>query len=584
MKRIFLTVVIALLSIAGGHAFVSRGLVTPSYPTDNPWFYGATDVLPTFLAQSKPAGIGIVNTGSNDLSTQVPEIIASGYKSLQGIGNYFIDCANGITNPGKCGGSPPTGGLAYAESYIDGLVSDGVMWIYINEPNLDYNDMTPASSSFTANAPWISGATSLTVQGSSPLWIASGVAAGYSLQLWDTAYSPPKFVGFVNSVSGSSPFILGFTPPIPPVASSGSHDALAIYDTSSVPYNVTNSNILFNYIHLNHPGVKYGYVMDLPTSDDWKILFYNGFLSDFAGQELDYWSVADVGDYWADLHAAYPSVLRMSIVEGVNAFCSESSMSMTSGQVDILGYWDIDNYGPWGYPWMSPTMLQVVTDYATTGDKSIYCRQPNSLIGVSSWDPITPVTATQSIQDLTHFNGWTAQWSLTSCDYRVYSGPSAKAANGIVEYNGSTIIDPGMTLTRDWTTRTCNGAITITFGASNDCRDETTYPFTGYIDSGSPGVAGTTMHIVTGSIQGKAVVTGSGVSANTQIVSYAGNGGAGSTVTINNSQLIGSAGSPVSLSAYYGDRTCLVEARTHNNSPGGVGVPSYYQYSVAFPP
>ena len=159
-------------------------------------------------------------------------------------------------------------------------------------------------------------------------------------------------------------------------------------DRCSVPYNVAGINALVDYIHAKCPTCKFGYSSS-QTPDDMKILMDNGARPDlYQHESYEFWE--DQGDPFAALHAAYPSVLRSWLIESIPTFCSNPAFSLDSGKVDMLGLWDIDNSGSWGYPRMEPTQLSIFQYFAATGDKSKYCQQTWTWDPAVSWLPILP--------------------------------------------------------------------------------------------------------------------------------------------------------------------------------------------------
>ena len=151
----------------------------------------------------------------------------------------------------------------------------------------------------------------------------------------------------------------------------------------------------------------------------------------------------------------------------------------------MVGFWNADNYfHGWGYQTEEAGVLQAIQDYGASGfEKKTICSQNYSRGTHPSWGhhslfyPDSPNNKFQIIDKV--FVGGTKTYDISSCDYRVFSGPSPDF--GLNTLNGIDYLPPGWTETLDWTSRPCNGSFTVTVGARGNCRTEVQSPIRGYV-------------------------------------------------------------------------------------------------------
>jgi len=350
-------------------------------------------------------------------------------------------------------------------------------------------------------------------------------------------------------------------------------------DPCSIPYNAIGMDAIKSYIISKGYNMKVGYTLansDAATTT-YKQLFdwtsSNGYhLMDMAEDEVYYTTCCNAGysDPWGTFHAAYPTVIRSSLIYSLGTFCAFDYISY-GGTIDMISFWNVDNYGQWSGPSIDPNEIAAAESLASTGSKTTTCNHNFSTVTNGSNDPYF-TTFSLSVADGSYAN-WTSPYTITSCDYQVYSG-----VNGVNGLGASGVVQTYPTTAGTWASRTCNSTINITVGASANCRDEVS-------DAITASISGTTVNITAGTftqpIQVGTALFASGVSAGTfvsaTIPNTGGTGGTG-TYTVNNSQSVSSR----SMSARLGLYSCLVVVRAHDNSPSGLGDINYNESKIAF--
>ena len=228
----------------------------------------------------------------------------------------------------------------------------------------------------------------------------------------------------------------------------------------SIAYNVAGFNLVYNYIHSKYPGVMFG----LSIGDDGGAplhlkMLQAGLHEDFASEE-DFNSCCTSANPFGAMKSQFPSVKQMVLAYNTETLCQANNNNyITPGGLDIIGFWDIDNYGSFMGPLLDASWLQNAETFASAGQKS-FCTLPVSYVyaGSRTWDTQTanftvPVTDT--------FYQTPTPYTIGSCAWMVMSGPNA--------VNGPT--DPSVRTTLAWTSRACNSSVTVTVGASGYCRD-----------------------------------------------------------------------------------------------------------------
>jgi hypothetical protein len=185
-----------------------------------------------------------------------------------------------------------------------------------------------------------------------------------------------------------------------------------------------------------------------------------GLHEDLSAEE-EYNSCCATANPFAVQKAQFPNVKTMTLAYNTESLCEGNNNNwMTTNPttgVDIIGFWDLDNYGSWIGPLMDASWLQNAETFASTGVKS-FCTLPVSRIDPAYWTWKTQTTNfSVKVDDMFYTTPTTH--TIASCDWQVLSG--AKAVNGPN--------DPSVQVTLPWTARPCNGTITITVGASGYC-------------------------------------------------------------------------------------------------------------------
>jgi hypothetical protein len=235
---------------------------------------------------------------------------------------------------------------------------------------------------------------------------------------------------------------------------------------ASIAYNVRGFNRLIDYWRSKRPGGHFGLTMgDGGSVEEHIALLKAGLKEDFASYEQYGASHVDV---FAGFKSEFPNVKTMLLLYNSIALCSGphglgNQATDAGGEVDIFAFWNLDNYGNWIGPNLDADWLKDASHFAATGDRS-FCFLPASEVNGNDW------TWAEKKADFT-LNGvdavlWTdtqpgdPAYQIASCEYRVVSGAD--------------VLEKGPsfgTITRDWTTRPCNGAFTVTVGPGKDCRD-----------------------------------------------------------------------------------------------------------------
>ncbi len=164
----------------------------------------------------------------------------------------------------------------------------------------------------------------------------------------------------------------------------------------------------------------------------------------------------------------FPNVKTMLLLYNSLALCSGAHglgnrSTDEGGNIDIFAFWDLDNYGGWIGPNLDADWLGDASHFAASGDRN-FCFLPTSEVNPKDWTWVAKTT------DFT-LHGvdavlWTGvrpgdpTYQIASCEYRVVSGAD------VLEKGPSS-----GTVSRDWSTRPCNGAFTVTVGPGKDCGD-----------------------------------------------------------------------------------------------------------------
>ena len=233
--------------------------------------------------------------------------------------------------------------------------------------------------------------------------------------------------------------------------------------TVSIAYSVKGLNILYNYIHSKYPGVQFGFTIgDGGGAALHLSMLKAGLLEDFSSEE-EYNSCCNKQNpFVADgQKAQFPKVKTMGLFYNTESLCQSNGVypgPAAGSGFDIIAFWDVDNFGNWIGPWMDASWQQNAQTYAQTGSTS-FCTLPMSRVNPSYWTNYTQTkTFTVPVQDT--FYQTPSPYTIASCDYQVLSG--ANAINGP--------FDPSVRVTLPWTSRPCNGNITITVGANGNCK------------------------------------------------------------------------------------------------------------------
>ena len=228
----------------------------------------------------------------------------------------------------------------------------------------------------------------------------------------------------------------------------------------SIAYNVAGFNLVYNYIHSKYPGVMFG----LSIGDDGGAplhlkMLQAGLHEDFASEE-DFNSCCTSANPFGAMKSQFPNVKQMVLAWNTQTLCQANNNNyITPGGLDIIGFWNVDNYGSFAGPLFDANWLQNALTFASTGQKS-FCTLPVSYVyaGSRTWSTQTanftvPVTDT--------FYQTPTPYTIGVCDWMVMSGPNA--------VNGPS--DLSVKITLPWTRRTCNSSVTVTVGAGGYCRD-----------------------------------------------------------------------------------------------------------------
>jgi len=244
-------------------------------------------------------------------------------------------------------------------------------------------------------------------------------------------------------------------------------------DPCSIPYNAVGMALLLAYRDSKGYRIKIGYSLnnsDAATTTFPQLFTWtqnNGYeLMDFAQEEFYNSTCCYTADPWGTFHAGFPNAQRSSLIYSTNTFCSAPYVSMTGGKIDMISFWDVDNYGGWIGPLIDPNQITNGETIGSGAAKTAVCNQTFSEVSPGDWTH-TPYASNASLSIVDgSYSGFTSPYTISSCDYQVYSGSSA--INGIR--------DPSVTQTNPsapgWDSRTCNASITITVGASQECRND----------------------------------------------------------------------------------------------------------------
>jgi len=512
---------------------------------------GATVDAP-FVAQGKLPGVDSIL--ANNTGFSVATILAAGYHAMGAFGPDFLDCAVAITTSGclqayQVSGPLQTVGSASAPVALT-ITANGTRYVvqgYLYKhggPLVEYMNFVSGVMP-PPTAPGMIGATVTGVGVAAGTSILSSPALNAALAVVDGQAALGYSYAFVNEPYWVNTDLTACCNQSDPYA------ALTIF---------TGFNILANYAHNKYSGrLKLGFSNSAPPAfwlSTFQIAAANGvpLHMDFVSRETYESRCCDAT--WTAFHAAYPNVLRIDYVESLPTFCSFPSMDPGAGNDDLVRFWDSDNYQSWGYPIEEAETLQYIQWYGASGlNKAALCGLTYSR-DKSVTSQIWPGNSTRTIGDGANRGGAAGTYTITTCDYRVFSGPTA--AYGINSLNGVDYIPAGWTKTVDWTTRTCNSAFTIAMpsspppGGTNGaytapngaCRNEIVTPFTGYILNniliavrGAPAY----LHGISGKDG-----SGNSVSQGTYVNGTGGTGGWGMYL-VNKSQTVGSVASPVSL-------------------------------------
>jgi hypothetical protein len=239
---------------------------------------------------------------------------------------------------------------------------------------------------------------------------------------------------------------------------------------TSIAFNVTGFNLIYNYIHNNYPGVQFGLTKgncSYCSAISMHLAYLQaGLNEDFAmieSYEADGASIGTTSDFvTSGIAAQFPKVKTAVLVYNTIGLCSANGNNyIKPGMVDYIGFWNVDNYGGWIGPWMDAVWMQNAETFAATGNKP-FCDLPYSFVWSSQWTWDAKTTNfTVNITDNYYVTPPALANQIASCDYMVMSGVNA--------INGPT--DPSVSTTLNWTPRMCNGTITITVGAGMNCKD-----------------------------------------------------------------------------------------------------------------
>lgn len=109
-----------------------------------------------------------------------------------------------------------------------------------------------------------------------------------------------------------------------------------------------------------------------------------GLHEDFSSEE-EYNSCCSTANPFAAQKTQFPSVKTMTLAHNTEVLCQVKNKNwINSGEVDIIGFWDIDNYGGWIGPWIDANWLQNAETFAQTGTKP-FCNFPLSYVNSKYW-------------------------------------------------------------------------------------------------------------------------------------------------------------------------------------------------------
>ena len=248
---------------------------------------------------------------------------------------------------------------------------------------------------------------------------------------------------------------------------------------ASIHYNVTGYNMIYNYIHMNFPGIKFGLTVGYDAVANGGCgtnsttygpayihlsMLQAGLREDFSSEEEYNACCSNTNPFIADgQKARFPNVLTMALLYSTSALCQSNGAypgPAAGSGFDIIGAWDVDLYGGWIGPLMDQSLLPNLETYAATGQPTSFCEAPTSRISPGDWTwNIQKADFTVTVNDFYFQNVPTPTRQIATCQYAVMAGAGA--------INGPT--DPSMVTTVPWTNWTCNANLTITVGSMGMC-------------------------------------------------------------------------------------------------------------------
>ena len=315
--------------------------------------------------------------------------------------------------------------------------SDSALATFLKTSHPGVNIITPGNYS-DSNAPTIK---------SQKYTLMAGLG-GYAAQYAQGSASLLSYIeGVINSDVAEGAAMIYVNEPDPAPGQSTATSA------ASIAYNVKGFNILYSYIHTKWPNVMFGLSIGGDGKEPLHVTMLKaGLHEDFAQVEQYNGGVSHPFAGWP-----YPSIKRSILTYNTQTLCEGNGTGLTLNDTDIWAFWDVDNFGGWIGPFMDASWLANVETFASTKTRP-FCTLPVSYVDPKYWTWNTK-TANFTVKVDDTFYVLPAQYTIASCDYEVVSG--ANAVNG----------PASGTVTLPWTTRACNGNITITVGAGGNCRN-----------------------------------------------------------------------------------------------------------------
>ena len=347
-----------------------------------------------------------------------------------------------------------------AQSYMTTALNEGASSFYIDEPwgtPQTTNTSSGASVTFTTGTPGVVN------------WAAHGQTDGATVNFSTTGTLPTGLTPYVDyyvinsttnsfnvsATSGGSTIAFGGAPS---GAQTGFTSSLSATTAASIAYNVEGFNKIRNFIHTNFPGVEFGLsIGEGGGAPLHKTMLDAGLQEDVSTAEYyNCCSGQTTEEFNADgQEASYPAVKTSVLIYSTSTLCAPF---IADGTYDYIEAWNVAGYGGWIGPRVDSSFMNNVFLMAATKSKS-FCYWPYSEISSTDWTWVVQTgDFTLHVSDR-YLQTPSPAPPIDTCDYRVYSG-----SNAIYGLN-----DPSVTLTRDWTSRTCNGTVTITVGAGKDC-------------------------------------------------------------------------------------------------------------------